>query len=158
MNRRLAAAILALAAGPIAAFTAHAEDESKSLYERLGGLRSITPVIEDFVDRLYANPTLQENPAVYASQRSTPPSYLKFQFAQLVCEMSGGPCVYAGPTMKQAHQRLHLDAEEWQVMADELKKTLEKFSVPAAERMELLELLGQTQGDIIEKADVAAVE
>lgn len=155
MKHRLTAATLLLAVGPLVAFPAGAEEEPKSLYERLGGLRSITPVVEDFVNHLLFNPILNKNPALSDSRRHTPPSYLKFQFAELVCEMSGGPCIYSGQAMKEAHTPLKISAEEWEVMTGELKKSLDKFKIPAAEQEELLELFGQTKDDIVDKLEMA---
>jgi hemoglobin len=64
----------------------------KTLYERLGRLKGITMVSDDFINRLVANKTLNQNPAINAGRKSSPPPYLKFQVSQLVCEVSGGPC------------------------------------------------------------------
>lgn len=156
MKRKLIAATLVLVVPPLLAAAAGAEEEeAASLYDRLGGLRTIAPVIDDFVDHLYGNPVLGKNPGLAASQREAPPSYLKFQFSQLVCEMSGGPCVYSGKTMKEAHESLKIGDAEWEAMADELKKSLAKFNVAPAEQTELLELFGQTKDDIMDDMEVA---
>lgn len=155
MKHKLTAATLVLAIGPLVALTARAEEEPKSLYERLGGLKSITPVVDDFVNHMMFNPTLNKNPALSASHRHTPPSYLKFQFTQLVCEMSGGPCVYSGLAMKEAHEPLKISPQEWEVMTGELKKSLDKYKVPAQEQTELLDLFSQTKDDIIAGMEVA---
>lgn len=158
MKRKLTAATLVLAVGPLVANAARAEEEpkeEKSLYERLGGLRNITPVVEDFVNHLFFHPSFNKNSAFNASRRQTPPSYLKFQFTQLVCEMSGGPCVYSGPTMKEAHHPLKVTAADWETMTGELKKSLDKYKVPAAEQEELIELFNETKEDIVERLEVA---
>src|SRR5262249_15758636 len=92
------------------------------LYERLGGLKSITVVIDDFINRLVANETLNKNPAIDAGRKSSPAPYLKFQVSQLVCEVTGGPCKYGGKDMKTAHSHLNISEKEWSVMAGEFRK------------------------------------
>src|SRR5262249_29778822 len=121
----------------------------KSLYERLGGLKGITLVTDDFIDRLGKNATLNKNPAIAAGRKSAPPPYLKFQVSQLVCEATGGPCKYTGKDMKTAHAHLHITENEWKMMAAEFKKSLDKFKVPAAEQKELFEIVGKTHDDIV---------
>lgn len=37
----------------------------------------------------------------------------------------------------------------WDVMADEFRKSLSKFKVPAAEQKELFEIVGKTKADIV---------
>ena len=119
------------------------------LYERLGGLKGITVVVDDFINRLVANKTLNKNPAINAGRKNSPPPYLKFQVSPLVCELSGGPCKYTGMTMKEAHAHLNISEKEWYVMTKEFKKSLDKFKVPAAEQKELFDMVGKTKGDIV---------
>ena len=124
-------------------------DARKPLYDRLGGLKGITVVVDDFINRLVANKTLNKNPAINAGRKSSPAPYLKFQVAQLVCEVSGGPCKYTGKAMKEAHAHLNISETEWDVMAKEFKKSLDKFKVPAAEQKDLFDIVGKTKPDIV---------
>lgn len=122
---------------------------AKPLYERLGGLKGITLVVDDFINRLVANKTLNKNPAINAGRKSSPPPYLKYQVSQLVCEATGGPCKYAGRDMKASHAHLNISENEWKVMAGEFKKSLDKYKVPAAEQKELFDIVGKTKPDIV---------
>jgi hemoglobin len=121
----------------------------KTLYDRLGGLKGITMVSDDFINRLVANKTLNQNPAINTGRKISPPPYLKFQVSQLICEVSGGPCKYTGKSMKEAHAHLSISEKEWEIMAAEFKKSLTKFKVPAAEQKELFEIVGKTKADIV---------
>jgi hemoglobin len=67
----------------------------------------------------------------------------------MVCEVSGGPCKYTGLNMKDSHAHLNISEQEWNVMADEFKKSLDKFKVPEAEQKALFEIVGKTKGDIV---------
>jgi hemoglobin len=119
------------------------------LYQRLGGLKGISLVVDDFIDRLVVNKILNSNAAIDAGRKASPAPYLKVQVAQLVCEATGGPCRYSGRDMKSSHAHLNISPQEWDVMAGEFKKSLDKFKVPAAEQNELFEIVGKTKGDIV---------
>ena len=122
---------------------------TKPLYERLGGLQGITVVVDDFINRLVVNKTLNKNPAINAGRKSSPAPYLKFQVSQLICELAGGPCKYTGKAMKESHAHLNISEKEWGVMAKEFQKSLDKFKVPAAEQKDLFDMVGKTKADIV---------
>ena len=124
-------------------------EQTKPLYERLGGLRGIAVVVDDFIDRLVVNKTLNKNPAINAGRKSSPAPYLKVQVSQLMCEVTGGPCKYTGRAMKESHAHLNISEKEWDVMASEFKKSLDKYKVPAAEQKEIFDIVGKTKTDIV---------
>jgi hemoglobin len=152
MNVRLIGVSVALALGALLTPPAAAQQAASpkpSLYERLGGLKGISVVVDDFIDRLVTNKTLNKNPAINAGRKASPAPYLKVQVSQLVCEATGGPCKYTGKDMKSAHAHLNISEKEWDIMAEEFKKSLNKFKVPADEQKELFEIVGKTKGDIV---------
>ncbi len=51
--------------------------------------------------------------------------------------------------MKAAHAHLNITENEWQTMAAEFKRSLDKFKVPAREQDELFALVGSVKGDIV---------
>ncbi len=142
-----AALTLGISSAPIAA--AQQSGAQKSLHDRLGGLKGITAVVDDFINRLVANKELNRNPAIDAGRKSSPAPYLKFQVSQMVCAATGGPCKYTGKAMAESHVHLNISEKEWGVMAGEFKKSLDKFKVPAAEQKELFEIVGTTKADIV---------
>src|SRR6266508_384209 len=95
----------ALAQGP-------AGEPAKPLYERLGGLKGITLVVDDFIDRLVKNSTLNLNPEINAGRKLPPAPYLKFHVSTLVCEVTGGPCKYIGKDMKSSHAHMNITEGE----------------------------------------------
>ena len=152
MNVRLIGVSIALGLGAALSPPAVAQQPAApkpALYERLGGLKGISLVVDDFIDRLVANKTLNKNPAINAGRKASPPPYLKVQVSQLMCEATGGPCKYTGKDMKSAHAHLNISEKEWDVMAAEFKKSLDKFKVPAAEQDELFQIVGKTKFDIV---------
>lgn len=144
---------IAFMAGTLVVPVALAEQATAKapLYERLGGLKGITVVVDDFINRLVSNKTLNKNPAINAGRKSSPAPYLKFQVSQMVCEQTGGPCKYTGKGMKESHAQMNITEKEWGVMANEFQKSLDKFKVPAVEQKELFEVVGKTKPDIVTK-------
>jgi len=123
--------------------------QPSSLYDRLGGVYPIAAVVDDFIERLLVNTTLNANPAIRDARAHVPKQGLKFQVTALVCQVTGGPCHYTGRSMKSAHARLNISEQEWRQMLAEFRKTLNKFSVPAAEQTELVAIVNSTKSDIV---------
>jgi hemoglobin len=131
---------------------ATAQDKPRPLYDRLGGVYSIATVVDDFIERLLVNDTLNANPAISQARAHVPKAGLKFQVTALVCEVSGGPCKYTGRAMKESHQQLNITERQWQAMLVDFQKTLDKFKVPATEQRELIAIVGSTKKDIVAPA------
>lgn len=147
---KVIAAITFLAGTLVAPVTLAEEAAAKvPLYDRLGGLKGITVVVDDFINHLVANETLNKNPAINAGRKSSPAPYLKFQVSQMICETTGGPCKYTGQGMKESHAHLNITENEWTVMTGEFQKSLDMFKVPAAEQKDLFEVVGKTKADIV---------
>jgi hemoglobin len=130
--------------------SAIAQDKpEQSLYERLGGVKPIALVVDDFINRLVANDTLNANPKLKEGRTHSPDPYLKFHVTNMVCHATGGPCKYTGLSMKDSHDHLNITEAEWRVMLTEFKKSLDKFQVPAREQQELIAIVESTKKDIV---------
>src|SRR5262249_41023465 len=121
----------------LAVRAAFPQAKAPSLYERLGGAYPIAVVVDDFIERLLVNETLNANPPIREARARVPKAGLKFQVAPLVCQATGGPCQYTGRSMKAAHAHLDIDEKQWRAMLADFRTTLDKFKVPAAEQNEL---------------------
>jgi hemoglobin len=142
------AAVMVVMAGT-ATHIARAQATQPSLYERLGGAYSIATVVDDFIERLLVNATLNANPAINEARKRVPKAGLKFHVTAMVCEVSGGPCKYTGRAMKESHQHLNITQAEWDAMVVDFKATLNKFKVPQREQQELITIVGSTRNDIV---------
>ena len=131
---------------------APAQDKPRPLYDRLGGVYSIATVVDEFVERLLVNHTLNANPAINHARSRVPKAGLKFQVTALVCAATGGPCRYTGRAMRESHQQLNITEEQWQAMVAEFRKTLDNFKVPAREQGELITIVNSTKADIVARA------
>jgi len=149
MTRWGVTAVLAAVTVVSVAGVVTAEDQPKPLYDRLGGVYSIATVVDDFIERLLVNHTLNANPAINQARAHVPKAGLKFQVTVLVCEVTGGPCRYTGRAMKESHQQLNITEGQWQAMVVDFQKTLDKFKVPAKEQGELITIVDSTKTDIV---------
>jgi hemoglobin len=123
--------------------------KTASLYERLGGAYPIAVVVDDFIERLLVNDTLNANPAIKEARHRVPAPGLKFHVTTLVCQATGGPCKYVGRDMRSSHAHLHISEKEWQAMLADFNRTLDKFKVPAPEKNELIAIVNSTKSDIV---------
>ncbi len=142
----LAISILAAGTLPVAA---QQQPVAKSLYDRLGGLYPIAAVVDDFIDRVFVNATLNANPNIYKARKEVRKAGLKVQLATQVCAVTGGPCKYVGKDMKAAHKGFHITEEEWQALMIDFRASLAKFQVPAAEQKELIDIVESTKPDMV---------
>lgn len=126
-----------------------AQAADKPLYDRLGGVYNISVVVDDFIERLFANNTLNANPAIKEARSRVPAAGLKFHVTTLVCQAAGGPCKYVGRDMKTAHAKLNITQREWDAMVADFRTTLNKFKVPVKEQEELIQIVGSTKNDIV---------
>lgn len=148
-------AALVTAVGGGAVRTAQAQDKQRPLYDRLGGAYNIAAVVDDFIERLLVNATLNANPAINEARARVPKAGLKFHVTTLVCEVTGGPCKYTGRAMKEAHQHLNITQAEWDAMVGDFRITLDKFKVPQTEQQELIAIVGGTKKDIVRSSSVS---
>lgn len=122
--------------------------KEESLYNRLGGVHAIAQVVDDFVDRIWVNEVLNQNPKNKEAMGISKPA-LKYLATELTCMATGGPQKYTGRGMKEVHSGLNISDKEWDAMVLDFKTTLNKFNVPEKEQNELLNLVGGLKGDIV---------
>lgn len=119
-----------------------------TLYKRLGGFDAITAVVDDFVPRLVADPQLGR---FFVGHGNDSKGRIRQLVAELVCQATGGPCVYLGRPVKTAHGGLGITESDWQTMVKHFVATLDKFKVQQKEKDELLAIVGGLKADIVEK-------
>ncbi len=132
-----------------------AEPQKPSLYERLGGIYSISCVVDDLIDRVMTDARLNANPAVNEAHHKVPPPGFKYLVTEMVGWASGGPQVYTGRPMRDSHQHLNITPKEWEAFMDDLQHSLDKFNVPSAEQTQLKAIVQSTYGDIVIGKDEA---
>ena len=120
-----------------------------TLYDRLGGVYNIAPVVDDLIDKVMNDPRLNANPRVDEAHHRVSPAGFKYFVTELVCREAGGPQTYSGRSMGDSHRHLMITAEEWLAFMDDLQQALDKFGVPQPEQEELKAIVESTRESIV---------
>lgn len=147
----LAVATLALGAcapqqsamAPAPAMTPAPPPPPPTLYQRLGGQPAVTAVVDDFVGNVAHDRRINR----YFRHANIP--HLKASLVAQICQATGGPCQYTGPSMRQVHHGMRITNAAFNALVGDLVKTLNKFKVPKGEQNELLGILGPLRKDIV---------
>jgi hemoglobin len=124
--------------------------KEKSLYDRLGGTKAITAVVDEFVSRVAADNRINAFFAQTASDERRLATF-KGKLVDQICEASGGPCTYTGKDMKSAHMGMGVSGAGFDALVEDLVGALDRFSVPAHEKDQLLAALAPMKRDIVER-------
>ena len=143
INRRRTLALLGSAFAWRATCAQTSATADASLYVALGEKAGITDLMNDFVDRLFADP------AIGKFFKDSKPANLKEQLRDQVCYLSGGPCKYEGDTMKAVHADLGIRKSDFHVMVEVLQLAMDARGIPFRAQNRLLALLAPMHRDII---------
>jgi len=108
--------------------------QTKSLYDRLGGLDAITAVTESWVARVGGDDRAN------GKFVRTDIDRLKKEVIDQLCEATGGPCSYTGRTMQETHDGMAVTAGEFDVVMRHLDATLDELDIPMPMRDDIVEV------------------
>lgn len=121
-----------------------------SLYERLGGYDAVSAVVDDFAAKLFDDPIVGKR---FFGMGDDTRQAFRQKNKNLVCAATGGPCKIISRTAAETHTGLGITASEFNIVAQHLVDTLNKFSVPEKEHNELMAIIGSLRPDIVEVED-----
>jgi hemoglobin len=141
---------------------AQAEEQKKSLYERLGGTYNIALTVDHLVDLIYDNQGLNANPILAAihEQEHTKAGF-KVMLTNWVVEETGGPAIYMpdpfgrGKSMNDSHPHLNISNREFDIIKTLCLATFYHFNVPNQEVNELMDALESYRYQIVTRKDEA---
>jgi hemoglobin len=124
--------------------------KEKTLYERLGGKKSITAVVDEFVNRVTGDTRIN---SFFKDTAADPKRLAKFKknLVDQICQASGGPCKYMGQDMKTAHAGMGITSADFNALVEDLVAALDKFKVGDKEKNDLLGALGPMKSDVVTK-------
>jgi len=139
----LAVCIVAVAvSAPVSA------QQAPTLYKRLGGYDAIAAVTDDFIGRPVGDAQFKP---FFTGHSTDSLKKIRQNVVDQLCAATGGPCVYIGRDMKTSHAGLGITEKDWDSSVKHLIASLDKFSVPAKEKDEVLGAVGGLKKDIVEK-------
>ena len=149
--------------GPIA--DSAKANENHSLFDRLGGEKGLTSIVEDFTPRVLNDPrvnwqrkgmtkggfSIHRGNSIYWDPSPLNVQQLNKHLVQFLTIATGGPAHYDGRDMKGAHAGKHISNAEFDASVGDLKASLDKLLVPVKEQKELLSIIESTRGQIVEE-------
>jgi hemoglobin len=148
LSNALAAFVIALAVAAPATAQQPSAQQPPSLYKRLGGYDALAAVTDDFLGRLSSDPQFAK---FFAGHSTDSIKRIRQRIVDQLCNVTGGPCAYTGRDMKTSHAGLGITEKDWDASVKALVATLDKFSVPAKEKDEVLTTVSTLKKDIVEK-------
>lgn len=113
------------------------------LYQALGETAGITRLMDDFVNRLIADPRIGSH------FKEAKPQPLKDSLTRQICQLSGGPCQYTGPDMKTAHGEMDITKTHFHALVEVLQTSMDAQGIAFSQQNRLLALLAPMHRDII---------
>jgi hemoglobin len=134
------------------------------LFARLGGDQGIQQIVNDFVDRVLADPRVNwERKGItgggFAGVGKHPVEWqaspdrvkrLKEHMSQFIAVATGGPAKYEGREMVEVHHNMKITNAEFDAAVGDLKSTMDKLGVATTEQRELLAIIESTREQVVE--------
>ena len=115
-----------------------------SLYERLGGNAKMTAVVGETIDRVAADPRMNQSFNKVNLKR------VKLLLVEQVCSLAGGGCTYTGDSMKEVHAGHKISNAEFYQLVEVLRDSMRNHGIPLGARNELLQILAPMKRDVVE--------
>jgi hemoglobin len=123
------------------------EIQNNSLFNRIGGLPVLTKIVDEFIDEVAASPRTKR------SFDGIKLKALKESVVAQLCKLTGGPCVYEGESMLNAHKDAKITDSEFDAFVDIFRTTLNKH-LATREKNELLKILAPMKRDIVQSSSI----
>jgi len=121
-----------------------------SLFERLGGVPAVKLAVEQFYDRVLADPELAPFFA------DTNMAWLKARQNAFFIQALGGPPVYKGRDMRSAHAHLPIAPRHFERVVGHLADTLRALKVPEPLVDEVLSRMAPLQDEVVNTTPAGA--
>ena len=119
------------------------KNQKPSLYDRLGGEQGVRKIANDVLDKNLNNPLISHH---FQTVDMTRLKQLVFEFFSMG---TGGPHQYTGRDMRNAHAKLGITGNDFNLGNDDMLKALQENNVPQAEIDEVMGILNSMRGDVV---------
>lgn len=116
----------------------------------IGGYDKIAAVVDDFLNSLRTDPQFSK---FIAGLATTSRRRNRQLIVNQICELSGGPCLYIGRTMKASHEGIPISESDWEAAGKHMRAALDKVKVRQKEKEEFMALIATLKDDIVAKND-----
>lgn len=138
------------------------EQTKRSLFERLGGERGLTALVEDFTPRVLQDPRVNwdrkgvksgglfhHRPSIVWNPTPANVALMKKHLMQFLALATGGPSHYEGKELKSLHAGMQISNPEFDAVVGDVKASLDKLQIANQEQKELLAIIESTRPLIV---------
>ena len=125
-------------------------NETKTLFERLGGTPGITAIVDDVIEAHMNNPAISARFKPYQDQ---PERFAKIRqhTIEFFSAGSGALVKYNGRDMPTTHQGMNISAAEYMHVIEDIMGVLEKHNIDEESKKDVLAILWSLRQTIMSK-------
>lgn len=131
--------------------TAHAQSSpppeplyaTTSLYEAFGKQDGIRKLTDEFVQRI------STDTRVASTFKDSNLKRVREKIAEQLCQVTGGPCVYSGDSMKEVHRGLGIKMADFNAVVEILQDVMDQQNIRFQDQNKLLALLAPMHRDML---------
>ncbi len=120
-----------------------AQAADDKLYRAFGERAGLALLMADFVSRLKADSRIGHH------FEDTKSEHLAKQLTDQLCVVAGGPCIYEGETMAEAHRELAIQRFEFFALVELLQDSMTGHGIPFATQNAMLARLAPMHREIV---------
>lgn len=118
------------------------------LFERLGGTKGISIIVDDVVEAHMNNPAIKARFVPYKEQPERL-AVIKQHTIDFFSAGSGGPVTYSGRDMPTTHRGMNISPAEYMHVVDDILLVLDKHKIDEGSKKDVLAILWSLKGMII---------
>ena len=128
---------------PLSASEPESESDQETLYQRLGGYDVVAAILDNWGPRVFDDPELSLFLTDIDEEMGTKGRELAMD---LLCDLTGGPCVYTGRDVKIVHQGVGITDEHWQLVLEYMGQTLDELNIGENEKTDFIAIIAGLGG------------
>ncbi|MEO6136611.1 MAG: group 1 truncated hemoglobin [Ginsengibacter sp.] len=122
----------------------------KILFERLGGSKGITSIVDDVVEAHMKNPSISARFLPYKEQPERL-AIIKHHTVEFFSAGSGGLVIYTGRDMPTTHKGMNISPAEYMYVIEDIMQVLDTHKIDEESKKDVLSILWSLKGMIISK-------
>ena len=124
------------------------DSNQETLYQRLGGYDVVAAILDNWGPRVFDDPQLSQFLTDIDDEMGTRGRELALD---LLCDLTGGPCVYTGRDVKMVHKAVGITDDHWQLVLEYMGETLDELNVGGDEKSDFIAIIAGLGGDIADQ-------
>ena len=126
-----------------ALISACATSPEQSLYDEIGGHKTLNTIYGVAITRIYTDPVIGHY------FKGVPKKHLRDQLVLQTCELIGGPCEYDGKSMEESHKDLNIKEREFYILVEYVQGAMSDVGLTYQQENRILKKLAPITYDTV---------